>query len=203
MPTDKVQVAEIESFLSFLFGKWSTHLPQEISLKSWKKYCKKLIDHLDQYISANVVTDLPHQKAIDAALEKGKRAVTSSNAREPMLVASLAELCFLLLGDRPNHWNRRRVNRPEHFMLDTFRTVNYSRSPKQRANWIIKQYFERRLTEERQLAAVKPGYKGEAEKIHRLLDKYYDRYDRPKKHAEFVRWFRGAYPKEYRQLFEG
>ena len=53
---------EIEHFLSFMFGKTSTHGLAGINDKKiWAKQVFKLTTHLEKYINANVTTDETHK----------------------------------------------------------------------------------------------------------------------------------------------
>src|SRR6266487_4374854 len=99
---------DVEHILSFMFGKQSTHgLAGTLDdQQTWKRYCKKLTNHLGKYIEANVITDRDHQQRLQDMLSQLKQAVREPTGnREPLLVASLVQLCLLLLGDIPNHWD--------------------------------------------------------------------------------------------------
>lgn len=181
---------EVEHFLSFMFGKDSTHgLTGHHPEIVWKRYCTKLTVHLEKYINKNVITDKVHGRNIQLAIDDMKGGVNSI-AREPLLVAALCRLCLLLLGEMPDHWEKKTINRPEHFMLDQFRSLQYCQSAEQKAKLIIATYVEPQLSREPR-----------NEDADRLWNEYTRVYNRKGKHAEFVDYFRKTYPNEYLSLF--
>lgn len=180
---------EVENFLSLVLGKQSTHgLSGHHSRNIWRKYLRKLITHFEKHVRTNVITDNSHNQQLIFVIAQFKNSI-DSKAEEAVLITSLFRLCFLLLGDMPNHWRKKIVNRPEHFMLDRFRSVHYSQSPKQKADLIMKTYIEPKL--------VRNSERADAEKA--LLK--YHRYNRQRRYYEFIEWFRGKYPDKYLELF--
>lgn len=132
---------DTEHFLSFLFGKDSTHglangLQNEAT---WRGYRRKILRELRRYVDANVLTDAFHQQRLDVALEKVEEAQGSGThfSESRLSLLGLVELCLLLLGGMPDHWDRRVVNKPHHRRLDRQRTLTYGQSPEQRARLIF------------------------------------------------------------------
>lgn len=124
-------------FQEFFGGRYT--LDENMPRTAWVKECTRLLDHLERYVDANVITDNHHRRDIDLAFWSLRQALNEKVSRESSLVANLVWLILVLLGDRPRHGDRTRVNHPSHFSLRRFRTVWYSQSPKQKAELI---YFE-------------------------------------------------------------
>src|SRR2546425_12881779 len=93
-----------ECFFSSLLGKGGTHgLAGWHTIVSWRRLCHRLVEHLERYVRANVVTDRIHHAAFEEAIEGLRRAVDAPEGeRESELVTSFAYLCLLLLGDKPD-----------------------------------------------------------------------------------------------------
>lgn|GEM_PF-2557648 len=178
-----------EYFFTALFGKRHTHgLASGERIVAWRRRCHRLIDDLERYIKANVTTDADHRSSIEAALSGLHRAV-NAGTRETDMVAGLARLCFLLLGEMPDHWERRVVNRPEHYLLGRYRSLHYARTPAQMAT-LIWQRHVRNLSEEKR-----------AEAKVRELDNAYWKLRRARQDAKFVEMFSTRYPGDYLKLF--
>ena len=158
----------------------------------WRGYCTRLFDHLQRYVETNLVTDALHREQIQHALQSLKGAVRQPE-REALLVTGLVRLCFLLLGDAPNHWRKKVVNRPDYFALDRFRSIHYAQSPEQRARMIWRTAVYPRIEKARQAGPDDP----DAERWHSL----YHRLDRGGRHAEFIEAFRRECATEYVKLF--
>lgn len=183
---------DTEHFLSFLFGKQSTHGLANGLLDegTWRRYRRKVLRELRRYIDANVVcTDAIHRQRIDIALTKIEEAegIGEPLLREQAFVAGLVELCLVLLGGMPNHWERRVVNKAHHRRLDRQRTLTYAQSPEQRAHLIF----------DACQSGFLPGMdRGAAPDV-------WDRYwagVRQKDPAGFVRWFRRTHPERFAAL---
>lgn len=182
---------EVEHFLSLMFGKWSTHgLCGGMTEADWRTWCRKMIRSLGKYVSANVVTDAHHRERIQRTLARMSEAVDSPN-REPELVSALVGMCLLLLGGMPDHWEKKKVNRPEHYNLDAHRTVHYCQSPQQKARLIFDKCIWPRVLEAR----------GEPEEEVQALWDLYITACRSKSYAKFVEEFRKAHPEEFLRLF--
>jgi hypothetical protein len=179
---------DIEALLSFICGKHSMHsVAGSLAAdgKDWKKHSRKLLHHLEQYISANLITDRAHREDIHNTINQIKQGVDlRTQVREPYLVAFLVKLCLLLLGKMPNHWNKKAVNHHEHFLLDQYRSLHYSQSYKQRAALILD-------------ALRKQGQAEFGNEAHRK----YSQARNTERYHEFVEWYQQVNPSKYAKLF--
>jgi hypothetical protein len=191
-PSPDYTSLDTEHFLSFMFGKQSTHGLANGLLDegTWRKYRRKVLRELRKYIDANVVcTDALHQQRIGIALRKIEEAegIGEPLLREQAFVTGLVELCLTLLGTMPNHWDRRVVNKAHHRRLDRQRTLTYAQSPEQRAHLIFD--------------ACRSGFLPGMDR--HAAPEVWDRYwagVRQKDPAGFVRWFRKTYPEKFASL---
>ncbi len=183
---------DTEHFLSFLFGKESTHGLANGLLDegTWRRYRRKVLSELRRYIDTNVVsTDALQQQRIDIALKKIEEAegIGQPLLREQAFVTGLVELCLVLLGAMPDHWERRVVNKAHHRRLDRQRTLMYAQSPEQRAHLIFDACQNGFL----------PGMDRHAES--EIWDRYWAAV-RQKDPAGFVRWFRTTHSESFASL---
>ena len=181
---------EVEHALSSLLGKQSTHSLTGWILKShWRRICKRLLDHLERYLKANVTTsDRKHIERIQAVFGDIRQSVRLSTP-EPSSFVHMVRLCLLLLGGEPGHWGRRAINHSTHYRLDALRSVTYSQTPKQKANAIWTYCINRGMP-----------YKTGTEDHRRLVDKYFECL-RFAQYKEFVDWFRDSHPNLYLNVF--
>lgn len=124
---------DVEHFLSFMLGKDSTHGLAGGDEAVWVKEARRLTRHLRRYVQSNAQTSNDHLREMLACLDKMGESFKNPRTREPELFSAAVELCVLLLGARPNHWDRRSVNHSKHFRLDRYRTLTYSQTPEQKA----------------------------------------------------------------------
>lgn len=129
-----------EHFFRQLFGRSSFGMAGALQQdRVWRQHIQRALQHLRRYVETNgVFTDSVHRDRmrmrLDLLEERSRMLPPASpdpaavTLREQALVTGLIDLCLTLLGDPPNHWDRRRVNRAEHFSLDRHRTVHYSQS---------------------------------------------------------------------------
>ena len=95
-------------------------------------------------------------------------------------IIALIRLCFLLLGDEPNHWRKRVVNKPQHYLLQGFRTAHFAQSRRQKVNLVLRNYAGDSNPELRE----------------QLISRA-----RKMKSQEFLDWFRKTFPDKYFKLF--
>ena len=174
---------EEEHFFSDLFGKQSTHgLADSVSKETWKAYRTKLVTHLQRYIEANVpFSDNSHRREAEFAFGRLQAALRSQ--QDHLVVIGLIRICMVLMGGRPNHWHLRRVNNQKHFVLDRYRSVSITQSPKQKARLILDKFAfasarNKEMTESFDLE-VKPPFA-------------------PQK---IIEWLRENYPEDYLEMF--
>ena len=173
---------EVEHFLSSVLGKQSTHgLTGHWPKSVWTKQLKRLIKFLERSIADNVQTDRTHQDEIAFALQDLKDSVNRPPS-ETLVISALFRLCFLLLGSRPNNWNEKRLNRPDSYLLNRYRTVQFTQTEQQKAYLVLDTFF----------AHGDEDDKGS-------LD--YMRVYNWRKPTKFLEWFRSKYPNKYLKLF--
>lgn len=124
---------DVEHFLSSMLGKNSTHGLSGGDETAWVKEARRLVRHLRHYVLLNAQTSKDHLSQMLLCVEKMEKSFENPRTREPELVSAVVDLCVLLLGMRPDHWNLRAVNHSKHFRLDRYRSLTYGQTPEQRA----------------------------------------------------------------------
>jgi hypothetical protein len=132
---------ETEYFFTRLFGRETMHgsagaLRDE---RAWRRRIRQAFQHLRRYVEANLpASDSIQRDAVHRLVDRLEAGATMRTPllREQALVTGLMDLCLSLLGDVPDHWDRRRVAHPNHFMLNKHRTLHYGQSNQQRARLI-------------------------------------------------------------------
>ena len=182
-----------ENFLSFLFGKTSTHGLANALLDEpeCSRRRSRILRELATYVRTNVqVTDARQRDRLDVAIlmTQGIGEVENQLLREQAIVTSLVRLCLELLGGMPNHWDRKVVNKPHHRMIDRHRTLHYSQSVEQRAHLIFD--------------ACQGGFlQGLDRRNAPAIWQEYWSCVRTRRFSDFVDWFRSKYPVEFISLF--
>jgi hypothetical protein len=184
---------DTEHFLSRLLGKKHTHGLATPLLRDrvWRRQLRRAVMHLGRYIESNVTsTDAVHRHRLEEAIAQlGERVdLPQGLLREQALVTALIDLCLELLGGAPNHWHRKSLNKPHHFVLKRHRTLLFVQAPDQQAHLIA----------DRARRADLVGLtKAQADDV----DDRYWRAVRRKNYGPFVSWFRHAYPEAYVAVF--
>jgi len=183
---------EVEHFLASVFGGGTTGraVVGHNREKEWKKWCRRLVGRLRKYLDANLVTDRTHRELIHEVIEEIEKAIRKPDCeREPRIVCGLVSLLFLILGDLPGHWFRKRAGRPRDFKLDRFRTLRYCQSPQQRSLLLFHTF-------------VRPALDGKADRtIAERWEKLFWRCSKRNAHGEFVQQFRTERGREFLDLF--
>jgi len=189
----------LEYFLSSMFGVSSTHglagcLSGKGSDRSWRKRFGRVINHLEEYIEFNVVTDVAHTNELQDAIGRLREA---NSARGPnsdrLVIAELVRLCLTLLGEMPNHWFDRRVVGNDCFSLNKVRSIHYSQSDAQKVE-LIKRFLKTRDT----------GNSREEfpprDLVTKTLLAYHEK-NRRYSHRLFLQWFKQEHPEDYIAVF--
>jgi hypothetical protein len=177
----------IEHLISNICGSSYGHgLVGGKTIKYWREICAKLVKHLERYIDVNLDTDKLHRRRIEFQIAQLQEALNKKVhlEREPRLIGAFLTICLLLLGDTPNHYNKKTVNRPEYFRLKGFRTVLYHQTPFQKVALVLKE------AENGAIEGVKPD---EARHFRRQAQKLGSR--------KFLNWLQTEHPKAYQNLF--
>lgn len=132
---------EVEHFLSSVLGKHSTHGLTGYWPKSvWNKQLNRLIGYLDKSLAINVQTDRIHQEQITFAMENLKDSVNRPTS-ETLIICALFRLCFLLIGNQPNNWNEKKLNKSDSYLLDRYRKIHFTQTIQQKAYLVLDTFF--------------------------------------------------------------
>ena len=179
---------EFEHFLSFVFGKAGTHGLAGYLRDDWsRKWLARLLAALRQYVAHNATrTDRLHREELRRLCDRActeVRGYRDPDQRAAFAVLMLTRIVFELLGGQPNHWERRRVNRPQHWRLDAHRALAYSQSPYQKLRAIEDAVW--RL----------PDRQERAEELRKKIRQH------PNNPDAVLAWVRETRPESYLRLF--
>ncbi|MGH2652819.1 MAG: hypothetical protein ACRDHV_00475 [Actinomycetota bacterium] len=191
--TGEYDTMDTEYFLSYLFGKQSTHqLAGSLQRRGgWNRYLARILDHLERYVATNVQpTDRIHEESLERSLARIRRGtqVKDPLLREQALVTGLCQLSLVLMGRFPNQWDRKRVNHPSHYRLNHHRAVGFTQSLAQRARLLFDATIEGRI------ASL------ERDDVRAIKDAYW-KHLREAKPERFLSFFRETFPAQYVDLF--
>lgn len=139
---------EVEHGFTQILGDASTHgLVGIRTLTRWRQLGRRLVSSLEKFLDTNVETDSLHQEQLSVQIRLMREALDEKvgREREPRLVMALVKICLLLMGSEPEHFFRRVVNRPEHYLLNEYRTVCFTQTGRQKVNLILLAHRNRRI----------------------------------------------------------
>ena len=174
-----------ENLMSSLFGKTNFHgTTGYIPLENWKKYILRIFKALKTSICVNIdIADLAFRSKIisicDEAIIKLEEAENMDEINT-ITIERLVKLTFMLQGGLPNNWNKKSVNLPHNWKLNTFRKVVYLQTDKNKVDIILNTYKN-------------------DEDIGDLYNKLNRDYKR--NYSRFLDWFKKEYPERYSDIF--
>lgn len=175
-----------EFFLKLLYGSQYHGYVGEKSLPTWRKDMAKLIHTIRRTIRLNVISDRHHLITIDETCERAEAHIRSAKSIDDVsqeTIQTLARLCFLLVGQMPNHYDSKSPYRDDNWILNQERRVQFVQTNAQKVNLILA------LAEQGFFEGPMQAAKFRV-KIHELGGC-----------AEFLEWFRIEYAIEYSSLF--
>lgn len=178
-----------EYLMSFLYGKKQYHGSWgNYNLSRYKEKILKINNAIGKAIKSNInVTDNFHKLELQKYCNLWKNGINSSTTFDKINEVNLiylSYLIFILLGKKPNHWDRRVVNKKHDWKLDHYRNIFYYQSNEQKVGLILSltdnAEYHKKLPEIKELIKIL-GRMGNAE--------------------SFLSWFKEKYPKIYYKIF--
>ena len=180
-----------EYMMSFLFGKWNYHGHVGTFLRSsWKKDLEKITKYIKKAIRINVRLDGFQQELLLEECDRFSDRIKKEKTINGMNVAFIecyTRLIFQLLGNFPNHWDRKAPWADRFWEFDGHRTLQYTHTDEQKSYLIINAVDIRKNVK----IKVK-GFKDMHEAFYR---------GNGGNAQKFIEWFKEHYPKTYCQLF--
>jgi hypothetical protein len=182
---------ELEHLMTFLFGKRSTHgLAGSHSMRAWKKQVQRIARAIRHAAYLNVDSgDLFHRNSLLRLCEQAESEISRARTNDEvnlLTIRYLVHMMFHLMGDMPNHWGRRAVNRSGDWRLDAHRKLIYTQTAEQKTNLIF------------HLPQIR-GFKGRIPDLLDLNLKF--RRDCRRDPRKFIEWFRREYQTVYLEVF--
>lgn len=189
-------------------GKKRTHgLAGNHDIGYWKKYLIKIFDYIEKHIKVNLyTTDERHMNELLNLCLQAKRNIGGQNKIHKVLevsVIQLTYLVFLLMGRRPKNWEKKILNRTEHYKLDRYRTVTLSQNAEQKKNMIIDHIKDHQdiLEDNTIFKEYRNSYNGNPDDIAWcfLIDTFNN--ECRTNNYEFVEWFKKNFEEIYLRIF--
>lgn len=182
---------DFEHLLSNLYGKSTTHGIVGMKDKTtWLKTILKVLSSIEKAINQSIETnDINHKNELSFLCYKTKENVEKAsniNSINLEVISGLVKIIFILLGQMPNNWFKKIVNRPDSWKLNDFRTIIYTQNYTQKANLII--YLSDK-------SAYNEGLPHKND-LNLILYK-----DFQNNNQKFVDWFKQNYPNNYLKMF--
>lgn len=172
-----------EFFLKSIYGERIFH---GYSITRLRQECKRLVKTIKRAVELNIETDSFHKSRINLALDELDNAFKDKDF-EPAYIIGLVKMVFLLLGDIPNNWNRKKTSQPSDFILNQHRKIVYLQNLRQKVNliWKAHEYEPYCNTIKR----------------HELFTTYMNENNGEWSLKKFIVWYKKKYPKFYLELF--
>jgi len=174
-----------EHYLSGLYGSRSYHgYVGEVDFQRWRGDVERVIGTIKKCIDLNVVSDQKHIRDLVVACERGAESIHKSGSLDEgacAAIKTLSTLCFLLIGEHPNHFFESRPFAEKYWYLKGERSIGYTQTPNQKAKAIVN--LERW------------GQIGDASK--QTIQSLYHRMGS----EQFIEWFKSEYTEEYLEWF--
>ena len=126
-----------EYFFSHLFGKANYHgHVGALNITAWKKDLRKLVKYIRKSIVINAHTDQLHKDRILQlcdSLDNDIKNASSINEASVSVIQKYTKLIFLLLGNSPDHWNRKAPYHDRFWKLNGHRTLTYTQTDEQKS----------------------------------------------------------------------
>lgn len=174
--------------LERLFGANHTEATREFRTDAqWRATLKRVLRELYQYKLKNVESDNLHQEKIETCFESANEALLSKEFYVGYIEA-LTRLCLILMGDYPDHRNRKGSGmREDHYSLTAERNVFYTSTGGQRLYCLA--------------AAHSFGLPGCVVNPYEEISNWRRDVGNEANLGDFPRWFSVKYPEHYSATF--
>jgi len=194
MKKEEIYLSEsFEIFLSYLYGKNNYH-QYATGAKSnfeWKETIDKVLDSIESSIQNTLeVSDKAHKDNLLFLCQDTRKRISNSsdlNDLNEKTILGFIKLVFYLIGDRPEHNDLLKVNKPEHWKLNSHRQIMYYQSNEHKVSLIIDR-----------APAIDQFNDGKYNK-NKLLDKLHR--DFSGDNRKFLDWFKNEHLDKYNELF--
>ena len=179
-----------EYMMSFLFGNQQYHgHVGSLSGSNWKKDLKKINKYIKKSININIKSDSYHKSTLINLCDNLDEKLSQAKCLNEInvgVVESYVKLIFSLMGNFPNHWDRKAPYGNQFWDLNGHRTMSYSQTDEQKAYLII------------HLVDIKKSIEIELMDHKNMHEAFWSFGSDP---VKFMKWFKSEYPRVYCELF--
>jgi hypothetical protein len=181
-----------ETLLRYLYGGHNFRYDSGLkTCAEWKHRMIKIIDSIEFSIDKTIeISDRKHKAQLLSICKNTKEEiskVSNLNGLNEKTILGLIKLIFYLLGDRPDHFDLQKVNKSDHWRLNSHRQIMYYQNNEQKVRLIIDQAP--------QIDEWNDGVYNRnilIAKLHRELSG---------DHAKFLDWYKDEYPDKYYEFY--
>jgi hypothetical protein len=181
---------EFEYLLSHLFGKQNYHaITGTNNIKFLKNTYTKIFKSIKRAVELNIISsdevlieDLVY--ICENSLLELKQKYTAELLNIKMSTY-LTKIVFLLIGQFPSNWDKHKTNFKKEWILNRYRTINYTSDFQQRCFLILDNYN-------------KHSNPSQHPKLNKLWDKL--NYEFKNDYSKFVKWFKKNYFDIYKKI---
>ena len=178
----------MQTQLSRIFGEKSKIATKtNKSIKDWKKTLRSLLDELEAYIDANIVTDSLHRMMIYYGLYSADKSLEEDNFW-PGFIEGIMRISFLLIGDYPDHRMRRGGRKKNsHYKLNRCRSIVYTQNYEQQRDTLLFAWNSNSGILENNPRQILRSFRSEFGFKAGIKD--------------FILWYKEHHPKDYAKIF--
>jgi len=179
-----------EYMMSHLFGKHNYHgHVGGLSKTAWKKDLRKINKYIKKSVDINLNSDAYHKGMLAYlcdCLDQKISDAKSLNEVNVSFVETYTRLIFTLLGNFPNHWNRKAPYAERFWELDGHRTSAFVQTDEQKAALVLN------------LVDIKKAISVELKDFENM----HEAFSKCKSDASlFIKWLKKNHPEIYCEIF--
>jgi len=157
--------------------------------QKWQDAVIKIFIAIEKCIVNTIdCNDSAHKEELLSLCQTAQEEITKAKTINKINITSilyLSELSFNLIGDMPDNWNKKKINKNQHWQLNAHRQIIYYQSDMHKANLII---------DKAPLVNENSEYNNciLSNKLH---------YDFNKDYTRFIDWHKMTYKEKHSELF--
>jgi hypothetical protein len=194
MNDEKIYLGDADFFvilLKRLYGKhkFLQYCSGYKTSQQWKETINEIFIAIEKCITNTIdCDDYTHKEELLALCCIAQQEITKAKTINKINITSilyLSKLSFNLIGDMPDNWDKKKVNKNQHWQLNAHRQIIYYQSNMHKANLIIDKAPSVNESSEYNNCSL-------SNKLH---------YDFNKDYARFIDWHKITYKEKHSELF--
>jgi hypothetical protein len=152
----------------------------------WRHTLLRVLQELDRYVAANIVTDQLHMLMLHSGLYAAHESLNEEDFW-PGYAEGITRVALVLMGDYPDHRRRKKGRKQgDHYSLSRERSVRYVQTWSQKLSTLV---------------AAKPMGLNLRTPPYDALREFRRQYGDKPGYDEFFKWYRLKHPQDYAVVF--